>query len=561
MQKDYEYDAIVVGSGMTGGWAAKELCEAGLKTIVLERGRNVEHGKDYPTTNLNPWELPNNGITSEEDRKTSPIQSQCYAYRESTKHFFVNDTDHPYQTPENQEYRWIRGYQVGGKSLIWGRQVYRWSDLDFEANAKDGHGIDWPIRYKDIAPWYDHVEKFVGVTGQKEGIPHLPDGQFLPPMEMNCVEKHVREQIKKSYEDRTLIIGRAAHLTQQIGQRGPCQFRNKCHTGCPFGGYFSSNSGTLPAAAATGNLTLRPFSIVESLIYDEEKDKVVGVRIVDSETNTTYEYRAKIVFLCAGTIASTGILLNSKSNRYPGGLGSDSEALGKYLMDHPFQSGASASFDGWEDQIYHGGRPNGIYVPRFRNVNDVHPDFIRGYGMQGGGYRDGYGGDLAQNDFGADFKAGLSQPGTWKLGLGGWGEQLPDANNRIELTDDKDKWGLPILKISAKFGENEMKMKEDMAISAAEMLEKAGGKDIQTYNNKEQAPGFCIHEMGTARMGHSSKNSVLNKFNQLWDSPNVFVTDGACMASSACQNPSITYMALTARAVNYAVSQLNEQNL
>jgi len=553
------YDAIVVGSGISGGWAAKELCEKGLKTLVLERGRNVEHIKDYPTANSAPWELDHRGAITQKMREEQHIQVRGFC-NETNKHFFVNDIEHPYT--QVKPFDWIRGYHVGGRSLMWGRQCYRWSDLDFEANAKDGHGTDWPIRYNDIAPWYSYVEKFVGISGSLEGLPQLPDGDFLPPMEMNCLEKHVSASIKDNFSDgRRMIIGRVANLTKGLNGRGPCQYRNMCDRGCPFTGYFSSNGVTLPVAKATGNLTLRPWSIVVDVIYDKDTRKAKGIRIVDAETMKTEEYFAKIIFLNASTIGTTAVLLNSVSDAHPNGLGNASDQLGRNLMDHHYHVGASASYDGFKDGYTYGRRANGIYVPRFRNINEKtkQKDYIRGFGYQGGAYR-GRINDL--EGIGESLKEKLTEPGDWGFWIGGWGEHLPHPGNRVTLNKDKkDKWGLPILDIDCKWNENELAMRTDMMNSGAEMLEKAGMKNINTFNDPQANPGLCIHEMGTARMGRDPKTSVLNGHNQLWDAKNVFVTDGSCMASSACQNPSVTYMALTARAADFAVSELRKGNL
>lgn len=555
----HTYDAIVVGSGISGGWAAKELCEKGLKTLVLERGRQVEHIKDYTDTNLNPWEIKHHNNVTQHNRENSPIQSKCYAYNEVSKHFFVNDVDHPYN--QKKPFDWIRGYHVGGRSLMWGRQCYRWSDLDFEANAKDGHGVDWPIRYKDIAPWYDYVEPFVGISGSREGLPQLPDGKFLPPMEMNCVEKTVAERIKKGFTDgRTMIIGRVANHTAKVGDRGPCNYRNKCHEGCPFGGYFSSNAATLPAANKTGKLTIRPFSIVMEVLYDKNKKRATGIRIIDAETMKTEEFFAKVIFLNASTLGTTSILLNSVSDAFPNGLGNSSDQVGRNLMDHHYGVGAGGSFEGFEDKYFYGRRPNGIYIPRFRNINEQtkRTDYVRGFGYQGGADRER---KWSNDGLGIELKESLLEPGEWTMGMGSWGEHLPYEDNRATLNKEKkDKWGLPTLDIDCEFKANEMAMRKDMMNSAAEMLEKAGVKNIQTYDGMP-APGFCIHEMGTARMGKDPKTSVLNGNNQMHEVKNVYVTDGACMASSACQNPSITYMALTARAVDHAAGELKKGNL
>lgn len=556
---DYTYDAIVVGSGISGGWAAKELCEKGLKTLVLERGREVKHVEDYPNAFKAPWELPHRGEDDLAHREGYPIQSLCYAFDESTQDFFVNDLDHPYN--QVKPFRWIRGYQVGGRSLTWGRQCYRWSDLDFEANAKDGFGVDWPIRYQDLAPWYDYVEGFAGISGNADGIPHLPDGKFLPPMEMFCLETHVKEQLKKKYPDRHLIIGRAAHNTLAHQGRGQCQYRNLCYRGCPYGAYFSSNSATLPAAAATGNLTLRPHSVVSEVIWDAQKNKAVGVRIVDAVSKETVEYFAKIIFLNASTLGTTSILLNSTSDRFPNGFANGSDQVGRNLMDHHFTVGATGTYDGFADQYYYGRRPNGIYIARFRNVKDSHPDFVRGYGIQGEAFRPGWERGVAKVGVGEGFKKELTQPGPWSMNIGCWGECLPYEDNRATLNPEKpDQWGLPTLDISCEWKENEYAMRKDMAASTVEMLEAAGLKNVEGYD-EGAPPGFCIHEMGTARMGRDPITSVLNEWNQCWEAPNVFISDGACMTSSACQNPSLTYMALTARACDYAVKELKRGNL
>jgi choline dehydrogenase-like flavoprotein len=555
MPQTNTFDAIVVGSGISGGWAAKELCEKGLKTLVLERGRNLEHIKDYTDTEKNPWELTHRNRKTQEDKENSPIQSKCYAYDEVSKKFFVNDKEHPYN--QINRFDWIRGNHVGGRSIMWGRQCYRWSDLDFEANAKDGHGSNWPIRYKDIAPWYSYVEKFVGISGSKENLAQLPDGEFLPAMEMNCVEKMVKNNLKNKL-GRDMIIGRSANHTAKVGTRGPCQYRNKCHQGCPFSGYFSSNSATLPAAAATGNMTLRPNSITTEVIYDKETKKATGVRIIDSETMQTEEFFAKIIFLNASTLGTAQILMMSVSDAFPNGLGNGSGQIGHNLMDHHYGVGASGNFDGFKDQYVYGRRPNGIYVPRFRNLDGgSSAGYLRGFGFQGGASRQ----QGSFDGIGVDLKEAMTEPDQWSMGWGSWGEQLPHFDNKISLnTAKKDKWGLPTLDIDCTFRDNERKMRIDMMNSAAEMLEAAGIKNVKTYDNNP-APGFCIHEMGTARMGTDPKDSVLNKWNALHEVPNVYVTDGACMSSSACQNPSITYMALTARAADHAVSELKKMNL
>lgn len=554
------FDAIVIGSGITGGWAAKELCEKGLKTLVLERGRNVEHIKDYPTAMMNSWDFQHRLKMPQKVIEENPVLSRCYAFNESTKHFFVKDNEHPYQ--QIKPFDWIRGYQVGGKSLMWARWTQRWSNLDFEANAKDGVTVDWPIRYEDIAPWYSYVEKFVGISGNRDGLPQIPDGEFLPPMEMNCVEKHFKDQLESNYINRNLVISRTANLTQAHLGRGPCQYRDRCYRGCPFGGYFSSNSATLPAAMETGNFTLRPFSVVHSIIYDGGKGKATGVRIIDAETKEIEEYYANIIFVNAGTLNSTSILLNSTSNRFPNGLGNDSGVLGHYLMDHNYRGRLKADVDGFMDKYYYGKRPTGTYLPRFRNIGlDVQDSFLRGYSYSVFASRKMSNIKASEMPFGADFKEKLTEPGPWEISLGGMGEHLPDYDNHMKLSkDQKDEWGMPILKIDCEYKTNELNMLKDILNSGVEMLEKAGFKNIEKVDS-EESPGLAIHEMGTARMGKDPKTSILNSFNQMHAVKNVFVTDGACMTSSACQNPSITYMALTARAVDYAVSELKKQNI
>lgn len=557
------FDAIVVGTGVSGGWAAKELCEKGLKTLVLERGRMVRHLEDYPTMHLDPWDMKNGGSTSQEDLKNYNKQKR-WGVNEGNKHFYNNDAEYDYE--EDKTFDWIRGTQVGGRSLIWGRQTYRWSDDDFEANLREGIGVDWPVRYKDIAPWYSYVEKYIGVSGEALNLPHLPDSEFLPPMELNCVEKELQASIAKNYSDRILTIGRVAHITQgskSKGGRTQCQFRNRCDRGCPFGSYFSSNSATLPAAEQTGNMTLRPHSIVSEVLYDEATQKAKGVRVIDALSKEVLEFNAKIIFICASSMASTAILLNSKSNRFPNGLGNDSGELGHNIMDHQLGSGASGSYEGFEDQYYTGRRPNGFYIPRFRNIGGKKDtvDFLRGYGYQGGAGRNDWSAAVAELGYGEAYKKALLKPGKWTVGMGGFGEVLPYHENRMYLNYDKvDQWGLPKIVFDAEFKENEKKMKEDWKVQAAEMLENAGCKQVEIFDSN--APiGKGIHEMGTARMGHDPKTSVLNKYNQVHSVPNVFVTDGAFMTSSGTQNPSLTYMAFTARAVHHAVAELNKGNL
>ena len=563
-EKSIQYDAIVVGSGISGGWAAKELCEAGLKTLVLERGRMVKHLEDYPTMHNDPWDLPHNGRTPNEIAEKHYSKQKRWGFDENNRHFYNKDSEHDYD--EVKPFDWIRGKQVGGRSLIWGRQSYRWSDLDFEANAKDGYGVDWPIRYKDIAPWYSHVEKFIGVSGEALNLPQLPDSEFLPPMELNCLEEHFKNSLSEKYDDRLITIGRVAHITQGTKEgagRSSCQHRNRCGRGCPFGAYFSSNSSTLPYAEATGNLTIRPDSIVSEVIYDPKTQKATGVRVIDALTKEVVEFKSKIVFLCASSMASTAILMQSKSDRFPNGMGNDSGELGHNIMDHQLGSGANGKFDGFEDRYYTGRRPNGFYIPRFRNLgnNSEKVDFLRGYGYQGGASRSDWTEAIAEFGYGKSMKDKILQPGQWNIGMGGFGEVLPYHENKMILNYDKlDQYGLPTITFDAEFKENEIKMKEDWKVQAAEMLEAAGCKDVTVFDSN--APiGRGIHEMGTARMGRDPKTSVLNKFNQVHKVPNVFVTDGACMTSAANQNPSLTYMALTARAANHAINELKKMNL
>ena len=555
---DNTYDAIVVGSGISGGWAAKELTEKGLKVLLLERGRDIKHVKDYVNANKNTWEFPHRGGRTQQMIEDYPVLKRDYPLNETNLDFWVKDKECPYT--EVKRFDWFRGYHVGGRSLMWGRQTYRWSDFDFEANAKDNIAVDWPIRYKDIAPWYDYAERFAGISGSKEGLAQLPDGQFLPPMEMNCVEKDVAARIKEKM-NRHMIIGRVANITVPLQARTNCQYRNKCWLGCPFGGYFSTQSSTLPAAMKTGNLTLRPFSIVTEIIYDKDTKKAKGVRVLDAETNKTYDYFSKIVFVNASAMNSTWVLMNSATDVWPEGLGSSSGELGHNLMDHHFRVGASGQVEGYEDKYYYGRRPNGIYVVRYRNLFGDQRDYIRGFGYQGGASRSGWGREVAELAIGGDFKDALTEPGPWSIGMTAFGEMLPYHENKISLDKTKkDKWGLPVLAIDCEIKDNERKMRKDMAQDAVEMLEAAGVKDVHAYDN-DYYPGMGIHEMGTARMGRDPKTSVLNEWNQVWDAKNVFVTDGACMTSASCVNPSLTYMALTARACDYAVKELKKMNI
>ncbi len=561
MQNEPQYDVIVVGTGISGGWAAKELCEKGLKTLVLERGRMVRHIEDYKTMNDDPWDYDLKGQPSNKEIEEQHKQHRTgYVTQKSHRHFFVNDLKHPYN--ETKRFDWIRGYHVGGRSLMWGRQSYRFSDIDFEANKKEGIAIDWPVRYKDIAPWYDKVEEFIGVSGEKLGLPQLPDGQFLPPMELNCVEDHLKSNISQNYEDRVMTIGRSAHITgtKTFEGRMNCQYRDRCMRGCPFGAYFSSNSSTLPAAERTGNMTLRPNSIVHEVMYDEKTGKATGVKVIDTETKEKLEFTAKIIFLCASAIASASILLQSKSKRFPNGMGNDSGELGHNIMDHHFTAGAYGTFDGFEDKFYKGRRPNGIYIPRFRNIggDTDQKTFKRGYGFQGGASRHDWEDMVAESGYGKELKETIVKPGKWRMGLNGFGECLPYHENKMTLDYEKlDDWGLPTVTFDAEFKENELEMRKDMIKQAMEMLKKAGFKDIEP-RDKIGGIGLGIHEMGTARMGKDPKTSVLNKHNQIHAVPNVYVTDGSFMTSASCVNPSLTYMAFTARAADHAAKQIQK---
>jgi choline dehydrogenase-like flavoprotein len=554
------YDAIVVGSGISGGWAAKELTERGLKVLLLERGRNIEHITGYTKAFTPPWEIPHRGKTTVELRTAHPVLRRDYILQEINVHMFAPETESPYV--EKKPFDWRRGYHVGGRSLMWGRQCYRWSDFDFEANAKEGVAVDWPIRYRDIEQWYDHVERFAGISGSKENMAQLPDGQFLPPMELNCVEKDVAGKIRKHYrEARRMIIGRVANLTQPHEGRANCQFRNKCWLGCTFGAYFSTQSSTLPAAVKTGNLTLRPFSIVTRLLYDQDARKARGVEVLDAETRQTYEFKARIVFVCASTLNTTWVLMNSATEIWPGGLGSSSGELGHNVLDHQFRVGATGVVDGYTDKIEHGRRPNGFYIPRFRNLFNDRRGYLRGFGYQGSASREGWAREIAELGIGAPLKEALREPGAWRIGMTGFGEILPNHENQVTLDRTvKDKWGLPVLVMDCELKENEHKMRVDMINDAAEMLEIAGMKDVRKVNTGYNF-GRSIHEMGTARMGRDPRTSVLNAQNQVWDARNVFVTDGACMTSGSCVNPSLTYMALTARAAAFAVEEMKRGNL
>lgn len=559
-QDQNTYDAIVIGSGISGGWAAKELTEKGLKVLMLERGRNIEHIKDYVNASKEPWEFPHRGARTQEMIQDYPVLKRDYPLNETVLDLWVKDKECPYT--EVKRFDWYRGYHVGGRSLMWGRQSYRWNKWDFEANAKEGIAVDWPIRYNDLAPWYSYAEKFAGIQGSKEGLDVLPDGEFMPAMELNCAEKEVKKRMEAYYKGtRHLIIGRSANITVPHQARTNCQYRNRCWRGCPFGGYFSTQSSTLPAAMKTGNLTLRPFSIVTQILYDKDKRKAKGVQILDAETNQTIEFNAKIVFVCASALNSSWVLMNSATDIWPDGLGSSSGELGHNVMDHHFRTGAKGIVEGFSDKYEYGRRPTSGYIPRYRNVYDDKRDYLRGFGYQGGAGR-GRVGEVAEMMIGAELKDALSVPkDEWGISFTGFGEMLPYHDNKITLDKNvKDKWGLPVLAFDVETKENERKMRIDMMNDAKEMLEASGVKNVETYDHG-YAVGMGIHEMGTARMGRDPKTSVLNANNQVWDAPNVFVTDGACMTSASCVNPSLTYMALTARAADFAVNELKKGNL
>ncbi|WP_375584515.1 GMC oxidoreductase [Cyclobacterium xiamenense] len=557
-KQDNSYDAIVIGSGMSGGWAAKELCEKGLKTLVLERGREVKHVQDYPTTNKMPWEFEHRGAIPEEIKKENPVVSRCYAFREDAQHFFVKDKEHPYV--QEKPFDWIRGYQTGGKSLLWARQVQRWSDFDFEGPARDGFAVDWPIRYKDLAPWYSHVEKFIGVSGNKDGRDNLPDGEFLPPFELTAGELYFKDFLRKNYPEREIIVARCAHITgnaEYYAKQGRtlCQNRTLCQRGCPFGGYFSSNSSTLPWAAKTGNLSMQHRAVVHSIIYDEAKGKATGVRVIDANTNETTEYYAKLIFVNASALNTNLILLNSTSSRFPQGLGNDSGVLGKYVAFHNYRAGISAEFDGLKEYITEGRRPTSGYFPRFRNVYKQETDFLRGYAA-------GFSASRSMvNDYsgiGEELEQAMTREeyGPWRVGSHMMGETIPKEASQVSLDPDKkDAWGIPQLRVSLDYDANDEAMIKDYLEQMTEMFEAAGFTNIRTRDDK-RAPGLDIHEMGGARMGKDPETSVLNEWNQIHACPNVYVTDGACMTSTSTQNPSLTYMAFAARAVDHAVKNM-----
>jgi choline dehydrogenase-like flavoprotein len=554
------YDAIVIGSGISGGWAAKELTEKGLKVLMLERGRDIEHVKDYVNATKETWDYPHRGRRTQEMIKEYPVLKRDYPLNETNLDYWASDKDSPYT--EVKRFDWFRGYHMGGRSLMWGRQSYRWSDFDFEANLKDKVAVDWPVRYKDIAPWYDYVEKFAGISGSRDGLAQLPDGQFMPAMDMTIVEKDVAARIKDHYKGkRSMIIGRTANITEPLPGRTNCQYRNKCWLGCPFGSYFSTQSSTLPAAKKTGNLTVRPWSIVTKILYDKDKKKATGVEVLDGENNKTYTYNSKIIFLNASTLNSAWVLMNSATDVWQGGLGSSSGELGHNIMDHHLGVGAGGRVEGFEDKYTFGRRANGIYIPRYQNLFGDKRDYLRGYGYQGGGSREGYNRSAEEISLGIGLKEALSEPGSWTMNIGGFGETLPYHENFVTLDKTKkDKWGLNILSMDIEYKENEKKMRKDMLADAIEMLEASGVKDVKGRDG-DGTLGRGIHEMGSARMGRDAKTSVLNSFNQMWDAPNVFVTDGSFMTSAACVNPSLTYMAFTARAADFAVSELKKGNI
>jgi choline dehydrogenase-like flavoprotein len=556
----HEYDAIVVGSGITGGWAAKELSEKGLRVLMLERGRHVEHIRDYVNATKGPWEYPHRGGRTVAMEDAYPVLKRDYPLNEKNLDWWASDKDSPYT--EARRFDWFRGYQLGGRSLMWGRQSYRWSDLDFEANLRDGIAVDWPVRYADLAPWYDHVERHAGISGSQEHMSQLPDGRFQPAMPLNCGETLVAERLQGMFDGRRRIIpGRVANLTSALPGRSPCQYRNACWLGCPFGAYFSTQSSTLPAAMATGNLTLQTFAIVSEVLYDRDRRRATGVRALDAVTNETTDYKARIVFLCASTLNSTWLLMRSATDIWPDGLGSSSGQLGHNLMDHHFRVGAEGTLEGLDDKYYYGRRPNGFYIPRYQNLSGDRRDYLRGFGYQGSASREGWQRAVRELGVGGKFKDEMAQPGQWRIGGSAFGEMLPDHSNKVGMDPQKtDKWGLPVLKIDCAIGENEQLMRRDMMNDLAEMLDACGARNVSGYE-REYFPGMGIHEMGTARMGRDPESSVLNGWNQVWDALNVFVTDGACMTSSACQNPSLTYMALTARAADHAVAELARRNL
>ncbi len=564
MKEEATFDAIVIGSGISGGWAAKELCDQGLRTLVLERGRSVEHLKDYPTAHMHPWQIPNRGRMSKAFLAENPLISKAAGFGSDNAHFFIRDQDHPYI--QEKPFDWIRGYQVGGKSLTWGRACQRWSDFEFTAPERFGYGIDWPIRYSDVAPWYTHVENFIGVCGNADGIEAMPDGEFLPPFQLNCVEAALQQSIRKNYPNRHLVQARWAHLTNpkeiHLKQgRGQCQARNLCMRGCPFGGYFSSVSSTLPWAQKTGKLTIRPHSVVHSILYDEKTKKASGVRVIDAETRQTLDFSARIIFANASALNSTLILLNSRSSRFPNGLGNDSGLLGKYVAFHNYRASLHAEMPGFTDQYYFGRNPTDAIIANYRNLHKQDTDYLGGFTTFLGAYRQKGKLEANSSGFGADFKKGMTEPGPWQIYMYMQGETIPKVSNHVRLSSDQtDPWGIPRLITSVGYDENDERMTLDFLRESEDMLRKAGCKDIETHDNK-QAPGLDIHEMGGVRMGRDPKTSLLNAHNQMHAVPNVFVTDGACMTSTGNQSPSLLYMALTARAVHYAANEMKAGHL
>lgn len=557
------FDAIVIGSGISGGWAAKELCELGLKTLVLERGRNVEHNKDYPTANKAPWEFEHRGRITKEFLTANPLITKAAGYGEDTAHFFIKDQDHPYV--QEKPFDWIRGYQVGGKSLIWGRACQRWSPFEFTAPERYGYGMNWPIGYDDVAPWYSYVEKFIGVCGHKDGVAAMPDGEFLPPFDLNCVEQHMQKSIKENF-GRYLVQGRWAHITEpgevHIRQgRAKCQARNLCMRGCPFGGYFSSVSSTIPWAQQTGNLAIRPFSVAHSILYDEQKKKAVGVRVIDTHTQQATEYFARIIFVNASALNSNLVLLHSTSSRFPDGLGNDSGLLGKFVMFHNYRAFANAEIDGFEDSYFFGKNPTETIIANYRNLDKRDTDYAGGFTTFSGAYRSAPDENQLPGAIGGQYKDAMAEPGKWGVYMYMQGETIAKESNHVRLSRDKtDRWGIPLLVTSVGYDDNDDRMVKDFLEQSVAMLEKAGGKNIFS-NDNHQAPGLDIHEMGGCRMGRDPKTSLLNEWNQLHHCKNVFVTDGACMTSAGNQSPSILYMALTARAANYAAGEMKKGNL
>jgi choline dehydrogenase-like flavoprotein len=562
--KQNTFDAIVIGSGISGGWAAKELCEHGIKTLVLERGRNVEHIKDYPTATKNPWEFKHRGQMTKEFLQENPLISKASGFGEATAHFFIKDKDHPYI--QEKPFDWIRGYQVGGKSLTWGRACQRWSNFEFTAPARYGYGIEWPINYEEISPWYSHVEKFIGVCGNRDGIEAMPDGEYLPPFDFNCAEAHVQQTINKNYKDRYLVHARWAHLTEpkeihlQQG-RARCQARNLCMRGCPFGAYFSSVSSTLPWAKNTGNLTIRPFSVVHSIIYDEKKNKAIGVKVIDSNTKQVTDFFSRIIFVNGSALNSNLVLLNSTSNRFPNGLGNDNGLLGKYVAHHNYRASVNGQLDGLEDKYFYGKNPTEPILANYRNLRNQDTDYMGGFTTFMGGFRSNINEDSLPETIGGNYKDALTEPGGWRVYMYMQGETIPKETNHVRLSkDQRDQWGIPLLVMSVGYDDNSEKMIKDFLTQSTEMLDKAGVKNINQHDNN-WAPGLDIHEMGGCRMGKDPKTSLLNNWNQLHHCKNVFVTDGACMTSTGNQSPSLLYMALTARAANHAIDEMKKRNL